>query len=97
MMAANARPHRATKMNWLGRSIVVVHVLFFAPFASAAENGMTLFETDPTNRHRLSTRYPSRYFAMTRDFARDSRLGGSYGDAVLTKSGDGRRKEPHIQ
>ena len=61
-----------------------------------AEHGMTLFETDPASGERLSTRYPSRYFAMIRDFARDSRLGGSYGDAVLTKSGDGRRKEPHI-
>lgn len=37
MMAANARPTGATKMNWLARSIVVVHILFFAPFASAAE------------------------------------------------------------
>jgi hypothetical protein len=40
MMAANARPTRATKMNRLARSIAVVHILFclfVAPFASAAE------------------------------------------------------------
>src|SRR5258708_24088824 len=37
MMATDARPTRETRMNRLGCSIAVVHILFFAPFASAAE------------------------------------------------------------
>jgi hypothetical protein len=37
MMATNARPTRATRINWLARSIAVVHLLFSAGFASGAE------------------------------------------------------------
>src|SRR5258708_3144441 len=37
MMATDARPTRATRMNRIACSIAVVHILFFAPFASAAE------------------------------------------------------------
>jgi hypothetical protein len=37
MTAANERPTRARGMNWLSRSIAVVHVLFVPLFAGAAE------------------------------------------------------------
>lgn len=47
-----------------------------------AEHGMTLFDTLP-DATRVSTRYAQGYFAMIRDFARDGRLHGSYGDAAL--------------
>lgn len=50
-----------------------------------AEHGITLFETDAKGE-RLSTRYAPGYFAMIRDFARDGRIGTSYGDAQLTFS-----------
>jgi uncharacterized protein len=57
------------------------------PFALAyypsAEHGMTLFET-AADGSRVSTRYAPGYFRMIRDFARDGRLRGSYGDAELT-------------
>ncbi len=55
-----------------------------------AEHGMTLFET-AADGTRLSTRYAPGYFAMIRDFARDGRLHGIYGDAVLTLSKGGAR------
>lgn len=48
-----------------------------------AEHGLTLFETD-SDGERLSTRYAPGYFDMLRDFARDGKLSGSYGDAELT-------------
>ena len=47
-----------------------------------AEHGITLFET--REGARISTRYASGYFRMIRDFARDGRLQGSYGDAEVT-------------
>jgi uncharacterized protein len=50
---------------------------------SGAEHGMTLFETG-ADGSRISTRYASGYFRMIRDFARDGRLHGSYGDAEVT-------------
>jgi uncharacterized protein len=57
------------------------------PFSLAlyrnAEHGMTLFEAGP-NGERVSTRYPEGYFAMIRDFARNGRLDGTYGEAELT-------------
>jgi uncharacterized protein len=53
-----------------------------------AEHGMTLFETDPASGERLSTRYAPHYFAMIRDYARNGRLHGAYGDAALTRPGD---------
>lgn len=55
----------------------------------AAEHGMTLFET-AADGSRVSTRYAPGYFAMIRDFARDGRLHGAYGDAELTLSRDAR-------
>ncbi len=48
-----------------------------------AEHGMTLFEMNPKGE-RASTRYEPGYFAMMRDFIRDGRLHGDYGDAVIT-------------
>jgi dienelactone hydrolase len=48
-----------------------------------AEHGMTLFETG-ADGERISTRYAAGYFRMIRDFARDGRLRGTYGDAELT-------------
>jgi hypothetical protein len=52
---------------------------------------MTLFEADPEKGERLSTRYVPGYFAMIRDYARDGRLHGAYGDAAVTKAHDGAR------
>jgi pimeloyl-ACP methyl ester carboxylesterase len=48
-----------------------------------AEHGMTLFETG-ADGSRTSTRFAEGYFRMMRDFARDGRLQGRYGDAELT-------------
>jgi uncharacterized protein len=48
-----------------------------------AEHGMTLFETT-ADGERVSTRYAPRYFQMMCDFARDSRLHGTYSNAELT-------------
>jgi uncharacterized protein len=56
----------------------------------AAEHGMTLFETG-ADGERLSTRYAPGYFAMIRDFARQGRLDGNYGDAELTVPRGGAR------
>jgi uncharacterized protein len=50
-----------------------------------AEHGMTLFETAP-NGERLDTRFAPGYFEMMRDFARNGRLGRSYGDAEITRA-----------
>ena len=50
---------------------------------ASAEHGITLFET-AADGTRLSTRYAPGYFRMIRDFARDGRLHGKYGDAELT-------------
>jgi hypothetical protein len=44
---------------------------------------MTLF-VNTADGTRLSTRYAPGYFAMIRDFARDGRLRGAYGDAEVT-------------
>jgi hypothetical protein len=46
---------------------------------------MTLFET-AADGERVSTRFAPGYFAMMRDFARDGRLSGPYGDARITSS-----------
>jgi hypothetical protein len=56
---------------------------FTLAYYPKAEHGMTLFEMG-TDGERHSTRYVRDYFAMIRDFARDGRLQGTYGDAVLT-------------
>jgi len=56
----------------------------------SAEHGMTLFEA-ADGGSRLSTRYAPGYFAMIRDYARDGRLHGTYGDAAVTKPRGGVR------
>jgi hypothetical protein len=48
-----------------------------------AEHGITLFETG-ADGERVSTVYASGYLRMIRDFARDGKLAGSYGDAEVT-------------
>jgi len=48
-----------------------------------AEHGMTLFELT-ADGSRDSTRYAPGYFAMIRDFAREGRLTGTYGNAEVT-------------
>jgi dienelactone hydrolase len=48
-----------------------------------AEHGMTLFEVT-ADGSRDSTRYAPGYFAMIRDFAREGRLTGTYGNAEVT-------------
>jgi uncharacterized protein len=64
---------------------------FTLAYYPRAEHGMTLFENAPDGT-RVSTRYAPGYFEMIRDFARDGRLRGSYGDAELTKPRDGARQ-----
>jgi pimeloyl-ACP methyl ester carboxylesterase len=49
-----------------------------------AEHGMTLFEVKPDGE-RVSTRFAPGYFRMMRDFARDGRLSGPYGDAQIAE------------
>ncbi len=56
---------------------------FTLAYYPRAEHGMTLFETG-ADGSRISTRYPSGYFRMIRDFARDGQLHGGYDDAELT-------------
>jgi len=64
-------------------SLIAMGRPFTVAYYSRAEHGMTLFETG-ADGSRISTRYASGYFRMIRDFARDGRLRGSYGDAELT-------------
>jgi len=47
-----------------------------------AEHGMTEFETNAAGE-RVSTRFAAGYFAMMRDFARDGRLHGPYGNSAV--------------
>ena len=55
---------------------------FTLAYYAGAEHGMTLFET--ADGARISTRYAPGYFRMIRDFARDGKLRGRYGDAEVT-------------
>ncbi len=57
---------------------------FTVAYYPKAEHGMTLFEVNAKGE-RVSTQYAPGYFKMICDFARDGRLTGAYGDAVLTK------------
>lgn len=66
---------------------------FTVAYYPRAEHGMTLFET-AADGTRLSTRYAPGYFALIRDFARDGRLHGAYGDAELTGSRSGPTRSP---
>lgn len=65
------------------KSLIADRLPFTLAYYPHAEHGMTLFETGPDGG-RLSTRYAPGYFDMIRDFARDGRISGSYGDAVVT-------------
>jgi len=65
------------------RSLIADERPFTLALYPQAEHGMTLFETAPDGT-RVSTRFAVGYFAMMRDFARDGRLSGSYGDAQIT-------------
>ena len=65
------------------KSLVAAGLPFTLALYPGAEHGITLFETG-ADGSRISTRYASGYFRMIRDFARDGRLHGSYGDAELT-------------
>jgi hypothetical protein len=56
---------------------------FTLAYYPRAEHGITLFEA-AADGSRVSTRYASGYFRMIRDFARDGKLQGSYGDAEIT-------------
>ena len=49
-----------------------------------AEHGMTEYEV-ASNGERVSTRYAPGYFAMMRDFARNSQLSGTYGSSLVVK------------
>jgi uncharacterized protein len=64
-------------------SLVAAGRPFTLAFYPRAEHGMTLFETG-ADGSRVSTRYADGYFRMMRDFAREGRLRGRYGDAQLT-------------
>lgn len=65
------------------RSLITAGKPFTLAYYPHAEHGITLFEI-AADGSRLSTRYAPGYFAMIRDFARDGRLHGRYGDARLT-------------
>jgi uncharacterized protein len=65
------------------KSLIGEGLPFTLAYYPRAEHGMTLFETG-ADGERTSTRYAPGYFRMMRDFARDGRLGGSYGAAQLT-------------
>jgi hypothetical protein len=65
------------------KSLIGDGLSFTLAYYPGAEHGMTLFET-AADGSRVSTRYAPGYFRMIRDFARDGRLRGSYGDAELT-------------
>jgi len=67
------------------RSLIAEGRPFTLAIFPGAEHGMTLFETGPDGK-RVDTRYAPGYFAMIRDYARDGRLVGSYGDAAIAKA-----------
>jgi pimeloyl-ACP methyl ester carboxylesterase len=67
------------------RSLIADGRPFTLALYPQAEHGMTLFET-AADGERVSTRFAPGYFAMMRDFARDGRLSGPYGDARITSS-----------
>lgn len=63
--------------------IAAGHPLTLAYYPKA-EHGITLFDLNADGT-RISTRYAPGYFKLIRDFARDGRLTGTYGDADLTQ------------
>ena len=64
------------------RSLIGEGLPFTLAYYPRAAHGITLFETDAQGT-RVSTRYAPGYFRMIRDFARDGRLRGTYGDAEV--------------
>ncbi|HZT04245.1 MAG TPA: alpha/beta hydrolase [Steroidobacteraceae bacterium] len=64
-------------------SLIAQRRPFTIAYYPKAEHGIKLFETGPDGS-RVSTKTAPGYFRMLRDFARDGRLHGSYGDAELT-------------
>ncbi len=65
------------------KSLIRDGLPFTLAYYPAGEHGMTLFESSADGQ-RVSTRYAPGYIRMIRDFARDGKLHGSYGDAKLT-------------
>jgi hypothetical protein len=64
-------------------SLIAQRRPFTVAYYPKAAHGIMLFETGADGA-RVSTRIAPGYFRMIRDFARDGRLHGSYGDAELT-------------
>ncbi len=64
------------------RQLIVEGRPFTLAIEPGAEHGMTEYEMKAGER--VSTRYPSGYFQMMRDFARDGRLSKPYGRAEIT-------------
>lgn len=67
---------RLTALQAAGRPITLAMV-------PHAEHGMTEYETG-ADGERVSTRFAPGYFAMMRDYIRDGRLRGRYGNAAVT-------------
>ena len=65
------------------KSLMEEGLPFTLAYYRGAEHGMTLFETS-ADGSRISTRYAPGYFRLIRDFARDGKLHGDYGDAEVT-------------
>ncbi len=66
------------------KALIAADHPFTLAYYPKAEHGMTLFDVNAAG-DRISTRYAPGYFKLIRDFARDGRLHGIYGDATLTK------------
>ena len=64
-------------------SLIAQRHPFTVAYYPKAQHGIMLFETE-ADGSRVPTRIAPGYFRMIRDFARDGRLRGSYGDAELT-------------
>lgn len=65
------------------KSLISDGLPFTLAYYPGAEHGLTLFETG-ADGSRVSTRYAAGYLRLIRDFARDGKLHGSYGDAEVT-------------
>jgi uncharacterized protein len=65
------------------KSLIADGKPFILAVYPGAEHGMTEYELDAKSE-RISTRYAPDYFAMMRDFIRDGRLHGTYGNATIS-------------
>lgn len=65
------------------KSLIADGKPFILAVYPGAEHGMTEYELDAKGE-RVSTRYAPDYFAMMRDFIRDGRLHGTYGNATIS-------------